>query len=84
MALLFFFIKTLETGMFMDPVQIYTREQAQRAGTTINVSLGGLGGVQIQAAAGRSLVDQIAPQITALVVDALEDLVAQYDPEVAA
>ena len=73
-----------ETGMFMDPVQIYTREQAQRAGTTINVSLGGLGGVQIQAAAGRSLVDQIAPQITALVVDALEDLVAQYDPEVAA
>jgi hypothetical protein len=73
-----------ETGMFMDPVRIYTREQAQRAGTTINVSLGGLGGVQIQAASGRSLADQIGPQITALVVDALEDLVAQYDPEVAA
>ncbi|MBN1965486.1 MAG: hypothetical protein JW910_12625 [Anaerolineae bacterium] len=75
----------MEYARFLDPVHIYTRDQAKAVmggSTTLNVNLGGLGGVQITAPPGlsaRGLAEQAGGQLVNLVVDALEEIVAAYE-----
>jgi len=72
-----------ENAVFLDPVRVYSREQARPGGNVMNVSLDGMVKASITLGGGspREMARQVMRELDleAAVLDSLESLIAQYE-----